>query len=190
METCFMFTNQADAKEVETMLANYFDVKHTNYIDFDVLSVPKNHYREAISLGINFIKITDIKSVWWVNEDNVRIPIDVVPLLFAEIPEKFKSNPFFSKIATFLCKKYAKRFSRRIKQKVLIHYNLCNNVEFYLTRCYETTKNHKYIRDKITAYCRKHYHIFNYIDVYDAYGQTVATITKKHHIEFHTKTPH
>ncbi len=190
MKLCFMFINRDDCKKVERFLANQFKVERDNYLGYDTLYVPKKDYEQAVTYGIHFINTNNIRTAWWITNDNERMTVDSIPLLFAEIPPAFKNNKFLKKVAKTLCNIYAKNFGKRLGETIFVHYTPCYNVEFRIARNDEALENHKFYTEEITKYCLAHYHIFNYILVCDAYSRDLTIINRNHSVEWPTKRPH
>ena len=117
------------------------------------------------------------------------MPINCIPLLRAEVPAFLKKSNFLRKITTSLCRRYAKKFEKRLNQPILIQYTPNNNVEFRLLRNDETVEDHEYYTEEITKYCLAHHHIFNYISVYDSFGKIITTINQSGLVEWPTKRP-
>lgn len=178
MKCCFMFISREDAKKVEQHLSNQFMVEKDSYLGYDTLYVPKNDYRQAVVEGLKFINFSDIRTAWWIDADNQRMPTGVVPLLFAELPPMFKNNKFLKKAAEMLCCQYAHSYENLLGIPVLWKETPTGNIEFYLVRCHEVIDNHASYMKSIIEYCKSHRHIFSYITVCDAYGEISTTINK------------
>ena len=190
MKLCFMFIQSDYAKKVELFLSRQFDVKSTNYHGYDMLYVPGDDYKKAITDGIKFIIDNNIQNAYWVNTECRQMPINCIPLLCAEVPAFFKKNDFLRKIVASLCHMYAKKFEKRLNQHILIQYTPYDNVEFRLLRSDKAVENHQYYTEEITKYCLAYRHIFNYISVCDTFGKIITTINRNHSTEWPTKRPH
>lgn len=178
MKLCFMFINREDAKKVEQFLTKQFKVDRDSYLGYDTLYVPKKDYKQAVTEGLKFINFSDIRTAWWVDADNQRMPTGIVPFLFAELPPMFKENKLLRKTSEILCCQYAHAYSKLLGVPVLFEQTATGNVEFNLPRCHEVTDNHTRYMQEITEYCKSHVHIFSYIAVCDAYGKTATIINK------------
>lgn len=190
MKLCFMFINREDCKKVEQFLSTLFTVERDSYLGYDTLYVPQKDYEQAVIQGIRFINKNNIRTAWWITDDNQRITLDSIPLLFAKLPSVFKNNKFMRKTAEMFCFLYAKNFERLLGVTILVHYNPCYNVEFRIARNDKALENHEHYTEKITKYCLTHYHIFNYILVCDAYSRDLTIINRNHSVELPAKRPH
>lgn len=178
MKLCFMFINRDDCKKVEQHLSKQFKAERDSYLGYDTIYVQKEDYRSAVTEGLKFINSNDIRTAWWIDSDNQRMPTGIIPLIFAELPHVFKKYSLFRKAADLLCSQYSHTYSKLLGVPVLFEPTAAGNVEFHLVRCHEVADNHARYAQEIIDYCKNHRHIFSYIAVCDAYGGTTTIINK------------
>lgn len=178
MKACFMFIEREDAKKVEEFLSKKFKVERDNYIGYNTLYVDEKNYQQAVDEGCKFINFSGVRTAWWINTNGQRMPVCVVPLLYAELPRifKIKKGESLEKIVDMACCQYAYKYEKLLGVPVLFERNSIANVEFRLARCHEVDNNHELYVKKIREFCQSKRQMFSKIIVYDAYGKAVTTI--------------
>ena len=114
-------------------------------------------------------------------------PYVFIPIIFAEIPEKFKTRKTLIKI---LCNKYSKQLSKWLSISVTWCYTSTHNVEFNITDFYLSPEFHEKYAQEAIKYCLVHKSIFTYVTVLDHNGKALTTINRYGAVEWPVKTPH
>ena len=190
MKVCFMFANHPDALAVQNFLASSYTVELGNCLGYTTLSVPRKDAPQALAIGSDYIRATHIHYVWWINGHGQRLPIDEVTLIFGEIPNFYKCCRLTRNIAELLCNRYAKRFEKHLGVEISWLYTSCKNIEFRIICCDSAIKNHKVYEQKITEYCLRHHHMFEYMIIKGLDGNSITMINKNRTIEWQAKRPH
>lgn len=180
MKKCFVISDNLEGKIVFNYLSKFYgkDIEIDTSSGYSIISIKDSFYKEAIEKYTEFVMQSCKSKNWWVDIDNSVIPIKIVPFMYAEIPEKFKTNSGkCNQYAKMIINAYVKNYERLIGQT--IYYEETpeeNNIRFFVFRKSNMAKKHNKSIKKINKYLNKKKNIFSKTIFYDIFGNNILQL--------------